>query len=163
MRRPSRVTFRDPRSSRGNFARSRFATDPRSYRSGLEELAAAQLTKAGVSFRFEEVKVPFVEPAKSRTYTPDFVLPNGIIIETKGLFQTDDRQKHILVRKQHPCLDIRFVFSNATARIAKLSKTTYAMWADKYGFKWAHKTIPVEWLKEPVNSTSLAAIGDLSK
>lgn len=150
-----------PRFARRVPSQVRFRTDPRSYRSGLEETAADQLTRAGIPFRFEEVKIPFLEPAKSRTYTPDFVLPNGIIVETKGLFQTEDRQKHLLVRKQHPCLDIRFVFSNAKAKIAKLSKTTYSMWAEKNGFPWAHKTIPVEWLSEATNSNSLAAIGAL--
>ena len=45
-------------------------------------------------------------------YIPDFVLDNGIIIETKGLFTSEDRRKHIEVQKQHPELDIRFVFTN---------------------------------------------------
>jgi hypothetical protein len=105
--------------------------------------------------------VPFEEPAKRRHYTPDLTLPNGVIIETKGLFQTADRQKHIYVRGQHPDLDIRFVFSNAQARISKVSGTTYAMWADKHGYKWAHRTIPASWLSEPPNLPSLAALGRL--
>lgn len=146
---------------RAGFAQRRFRTDPRAYRSGLEELLADQLTAAGVPFRYEELRIPFTEPAKARHYTPDYLLPNGIVLEGKGLFQTEDRQKHLLVRKQHPELDIRFVFQNAKAKIAKLSKTTYAMWADKNGFKWAHKVIPPEWMKEPPNRASLLAIGAL--
>jgi hypothetical protein len=77
------------------------------------------------------------------------------------LFQTADRQKHIYVRGQHPDLDIRFVFSNAQARISKVSGTTYAMWADKHGYKWAHRTIPASWLSEPPNLPSLAALARL--
>lgn len=137
---------------------ARFRTDPRSYRSGLEEVVADTLTRNGVSFRFEEIKLPFTEPAKARTYTPDFLLRNGVVIETKGLFQTEDRQKHVLIKKQHPDIDIRFVFQNAKQKIAKLSKTTYAMWAEKYGFKWAHKEVPLAWTAEPINEASLAAI-----
>lgn len=53
------------------------------------------------------------------------------------------------------------MFSNANARIAKGSKTTYAMWADKQGFQWAHKTIPDEWLSEAPNVASLAALRGL--
>jgi hypothetical protein len=139
----------------------RFATDPRTYRSGLEENAARQIRAAGLPVYFEVYKIPFEEPAKQRTYTPDLTLPNGIILETKGLFQTADRQKHLYVRGQHPDLDIRFVFSNANARIAKQSKTTYAMWAAKNGFKWAHKEIPVEWLGEAANRDSLVALARL--
>lgn len=85
---------------------------------------------------------------RNRTYTPDFLLPNGIIIETKGRFLPEDRRKHLEVRKQHPELDIRFVFSRASAPINKGSKTTYAMWCEKHGFLWADKQIPDDWLYE---------------
>lgn len=95
------------------------------------------------------MKLKYTVPEKVRTYTPDFIVDGGrIIIETKGLFTTEDRQKMKLVKEQHPDLDIRFVFSNANARIAKRSPTTYAKWAESNGFPWAHKTIPLEWLKE---------------
>ena len=50
-------------------------------------------------------------------YKPDFVLPNGIIIETKGQFLSSDRTKHKLIAKQNPLLDIRFVFSNPNTKI----------------------------------------------
>lgn len=139
----------------------KFSTSSRAFRSGLEESAEAQIKGAGLRVNYENLRLAFTEPAKARHYTPDFVLPNGVIIETKGLFQTDDRQKHILVRGQHPLLDIRFVFSNAAARIAKKSKTTYAAWADKLGFKWAHKVIPIEWLTEAPNLASLQALAQL--
>lgn len=97
---------------------------------------------------YETFKVGYVKPAKDSKYSPDFKLPSGIIIETKGRFLTDDRQKHLLVKAQHPDLDIRFVFSNSKVRITKASKTTYAAWCDKYGFKYADKRIPEAWLKE---------------
>lgn len=119
------------------------------FRSGLEETLAAQLEAAGVSFSFEEMKVCFMQPAKKRTYTPDFVLPNGIVIETKGRFLTEDRQKHLWVKQQHPHLDIRFVFSNSKTRISKRSPTTYADWCRKNGFQFADKAAPEAWLKEP--------------
>jgi hypothetical protein len=76
------------------------------------------------------------------------VLSNGIVIETKGRFLLADRQKHILVKKHNPTLDIRFVFSNSNARISKTSTTTYAQWCKKNGFQYADKMIPKEWLDE---------------
>lgn len=78
-------------------------------------------------------------------------------METKGLFQTADRQKMKRIREIYPDLDIRFVFSNANAKIAKKSKTTYAMWAEANGFKWAHRDIPVEWLEEPAEVNRVKA------
>jgi hypothetical protein len=118
------------------------------YRSGLEESIAAQLQAAGVEAEYEKAKVDYTTPAKKHTYTPDFELPNGIIVETKGRFVTADRQKHLLVKAQHPELDIRFVFSNSRARISKTSATTYGAWCEKHGFAYADKKVPEAWLKE---------------
>ena len=53
-----------------------------------------------------------------------------------------------LIKQQYPDLDIRFVFLNAQNKIYRGSKTTYAMWATKHGFRWAEKAIPEEWLKD---------------
>lgn len=118
------------------------------FRSGLEERIAEQLDKAGVEYTYEKLKLDYVKPASKHVYTPDFVLANGIIIETKGRFLLADRQKHILVKRHNPTLDIRFVFSNSNARISKASTTTYAQWCIKNGFKYADKTIPEEWMNE---------------
>lgn len=118
------------------------------FRSGLEERIAEQLDKAGVEYTYEKLKLDYVKPASKHVYTPDFVLSNGIIIETKGRFLLADRQKHILVKRHNPTLDIRFVFSNSNARISKASTTTYAQWCIKNGFKYADKTIPEEWMNE---------------
>ena len=114
------------------------------FRSGLEERIAEQLDKAGVDYTYEEVKVKYIKPASQHVYTPDFVLANGIIVETKGRFLMADRQKHILVKRHNPTLDIRFVFSNSNARISKTSRTTYASWCEKNGFLFADKQIPEE-------------------
>lgn len=118
------------------------------FRSGLEEKAAAQIAAAGLPVLYEQTKVHYVWPEQACTYTPDFPLINGIIIETKGRFLTEDRQKQKHIKAQYPDLDVRFVFSNANARLTKTSKTTYSAWCEKYGFRWAHKIIPASWLAE---------------
>jgi hypothetical protein len=118
------------------------------WRSGLEEKVANALTEAGIPFTYEQTKVKYIKPASEHQYTPDFVLDNGIIIETKGLFTAIDRQKHMLVKRQHPHLDIRFVFSNSKARLSKSSRTTYGMWCVKNGYMYADKMIPEDWIKE---------------
>lgn len=118
------------------------------YRSGLEQDTAKFLKKRGIGFTYEEMKIKWVDP-KTKTYTPDFVLDNGIIIETKGRFISPDRAKHLAVRDQYPELDIRFVFTNSKSKLYKGSKTTYGMWCNKYNFKYADRYIPEAWLKEP--------------
>jgi hypothetical protein len=118
------------------------------YRSGLEEAVAEQIRGVGLDPLFETVTIRYTKPAKEARYTPDFPLATGVIIETKGRFVTADRQKHLLIKEQRPDLDIRFVFSNPNQRISKQSQTTYAMWCDKHGFKWAAKRIPQSWFDE---------------
>jgi DNA polymerase III sliding clamp (beta) subunit (PCNA family) len=123
------------------------AARSKGYRSGLEIKIQDQLKELGVAFKYEKVKVEW-EDLKYRKYTPDFILPNNIIVEIKGLFTAEDRRKHLLVKKQHANLDIRFVFENSKRRLSKISKTTYGDWCDKHGFQFADKEIPTEWIKE---------------
>jgi len=127
------------------------------YRSGLEDRLVESLSKIQKEVRYEKLKIEW-EDLRYRTYTPDFLLDNGIIVEAKGLFDTDDRHKHKCVRKQHPELDIRFVFSNARAKLYKGAKSTYADWCDKNKFKWSHRIIPEDWLKEKGRCTTKKVI-----
>lgn len=118
------------------------------FKSGLEESISNQLKSYDIPVRYEEKKsiVNYTIPSSEHVYHPDFILPNGIIIETKGRFVLADRKKHLLIKEQHPELDIRFVFTNSKNKISKGSKTTYAMWCEKNGFIYADKLIPEDWL-----------------
>lgn len=111
------------------------------YRSTLEAKAALQLR--GRPFAYEEVKLPYTTEHK---YIADFSLPNGILIEVKGYFPSEDRSKMLAVKKAHPEKDIRILFGNALAKLNKNSKTTYGEWATKHGFPYCDKIIPDSWL-----------------
>lgn len=116
------------------------------FRSGLEEDIDNELKQVGVDGEYEKHKINYTKPETKHTYTPDFKLPNGVFIETKGRFVLADRKKHILIKQQHPELDIRFVFQNAKNKIRKGSKTTYGDWCTKHGFLYSEKIIPPDWL-----------------
>lgn len=122
------------------------------YRSGLEEKISAQLHELKVDFSYETEKIYYLQPAKKRSYKPDFIKKksNGenLYIETKGRLTAADRKKHEWVKDQNPSLDIRFIFTNSNTKIAKNSKTTYADWCNKHGFIFADKEIPKDWLEE---------------
>ena len=124
----------------------------RGYRSGLEDKTAKQIADAGLEVLYETDKILFTWPARPNCrYTPDFKLPKKggfFYVETKGVWSVEDRQKHHLIREQHPELDIRLVFSNENSKLYKNSPTSYAAYCDKHGFKYANKTIPEEWLNE---------------
>lgn len=93
-------------------------------------------------------KLSYIKPATEHKYTPDFILPNGIVIETKGQFDSDDRKKHLLLKQQYPEMDLRFVFANPNTKLRKGSPTSYAMWCEKNGFLYSKKTIPDSWYEE---------------
>ena len=118
------------------------------FKSGLEDSVSQQIESKGIKVEYETEEVKYIIPASPHTYHPDFKLPNGIRIETKGRFVLADRKKHLLVKEQNPQLDIRFVFTNSKNKINKKSKTTYADWCDKNGFKYADKVIPDDWFNE---------------
>lgn len=121
------------------------------FRSGFEDRTSRQLVDAGleaIAARYETVKLGYRKPATLHKYTPDFPVSDFVFIETKGRFVPADRQKHVLIKQQNPQVDIRFIFERAKTPINKGSKTTYADWCDKHGFKWADKIIPTTWLDE---------------
>jgi hypothetical protein len=97
---------------------------------------------------YESHKIRYVVPETYRTYTPDIVLDNGILIECKGWFPLKDRKKMVFVRSSNPTLDIRFVFMDADVKIRKNSPTTLGKWATNHNFMWARETIPESWVNE---------------
>ena len=117
------------------------------YRSGLEHKLSVYLKERKFKFSYEAIKIEW-EDLSYRTYTPDFILDNGIIIETKGRFLASDRRKHLAIQKQHPKLDIRFIFTNSKVKLYKGAKSTYAQWCLKYNFRYYDRIIPECWLKE---------------
>jgi hypothetical protein len=127
---------------------SKWVAKKHGFKSGLEESISNQIDSKGIKVEYETEKVSYSIPASQHTYHPDFLLPNGIFVETKGRFVIADRKKHTLIKAQHPELDIRFVFTNSRNKINKSSKTTYADWCEKNGFKYADKHIPEEWFSE---------------
>lgn len=114
------------------------------YRSGLEERIGKLFDKNAVPFLYEVSKYDYVTKSK---YTPDFFLPNGVILEAKGFFKPSDRRKMLAVKEQNPELDIRFVFQRNNT-LSKNSKTTYGAWCEKHGFPYCiFPNIPQDWLE----------------
>lgn len=114
-------------------------------KSQFEKDFALLLHRCGIEFTYEAEKLPYTIEC---IYNPDFSLPGGILIETKGLFTSIDRRKHLAVKMAHPERDIRFIFQRDN-RIHKNSNTRYSDWCKRHGFKY-HVGIgfPKEWLKD---------------
>lgn len=82
---------------------------------------------------YETDSLPYVQ---NHTYTPDFKINANTFVETKGHFSASDRTKHLLIKQQHPEITVIFVFQAPFNKLSKKSRTTYADWATKNGFKW---------------------------
>ena len=120
----------------------------KTFRSGLEDITALYIKSKGAKVLYETSKIKYTIPESNHVYTPDFILPNGIIVETKGRFMIEDRKKHLLIRAQHPDKDIRFVFTRSATKLYKGARTTYSDWCVKNNFKFADKCIPDSWFNE---------------
>ena len=113
-------------------------------KSQLEEKVSDLLCELGIDYEYEPTKVSY---QIQHFYTPDFLLPNHVYLETKGYWDAADRRKMKAVKEQNPDLDIRMVFQNPYNKISKKSKTTYAQWCERHGIPWTSWVdIPMEWL-----------------
>lgn len=122
--------------------------DP-NFKSRFEEWIWECCQKYGHPVEYEPIKLSYT---LQKTYTPDFRLKNGIIIEAKGRFDADMRRKMLAVKRGHPNLDIRFVFQNAQNKLSKKAKMRYWEWCDLHNYKWAEGSIPPAWFKEKRSS-----------
>jgi len=114
------------------------------FRSKLEERVATLLEQLGISYEYETEKLSYTI---EHNYTPDFVLPNYVYLETKGYWDAADRRKVLAVKRDNPDVDLRMVFQSPYNTISKKSKTTYAKWCEKHDIPWtAYHEIPLEWL-----------------
>ena len=130
-------------------------------RSKFEVRVAKELDDAGVKYEYETLQLEYQEPLRKnlaqcgecgskfllRTgrYTPDFVLPNGIIIEAKGKFDAADRRKMLAVRAGHPTRRIVFYFMRDN-RIARRSNTYYSDWCMNNDYDFSIGQLKQEWL-----------------
>ena len=140
-----------------------FHTPAKIKRSKYEDTLTANLDKNNKEYHYEEFSLEYTVKHK---YTPDFVLPNGIIVEAKrgeGVFvpvgkrggfykrslDSEARGKMLKVKRQYPELDIRLVFPR-DFKLQDLKTTPKAsQWCKKNGFKYhIGNTIPESWFKE---------------
>ena len=113
------------------------------FRNQFEEKLASFLEEKRVAYEYETLVLGYTLEGK---YKPDFILPNGIIIEAKGFFRTSAQRALKAVRKAHPDLDIRLVFYDQYKKVQGSNLRCYE-WAVKYKFQFANKEIPEEWIK----------------
>ena len=123
----------------------------RKRRSKLELKFEEILKENKAEYEYEVTVIPYKVPESNHKYTVDWTLPKGILLETKGyLSDYQERHKYVLLKEQHPDLDLRFVFDNPN-KLCGGTKTTHGAWATKYKFPYCsvkdHETIQ-QWVTE---------------
>lgn len=95
-----------------------------------------------------------------RTYTPDLVLPNGIVVEIKGKFDASKRNLMRQLVRCNPDVDIRFIFMRDNRFGAAKNRKRYSDWARALGVTCVEVPVdrktkqiitdnfPVSWWKE---------------
>ena len=131
-------------------------------RSKFEVRIAKELKDAGVKYEYESIQLEYEEPLRRNNakcgacgskdlrrigwYTPDFVLSNGIILETKGRFTAADRRKMLSVINDHPDERIVMLFMRDN-KIHKNSTTHYSDWCMEHDIEYAVGHPLKEWLE----------------
>jgi len=120
-------------------------------RSKLELKFEEIIKEFDVVYDYEVTKIPYTIPESNHNYTVDWTFINGLLVETKGyLSDHKERYKYVLLKQQHPDLDLRFVFDNPN-KLCGGTKMTHSKWAEKYGFKYCSiKDVDQikQWVKE---------------
>ena len=120
-------------------------------RSKLELKFEEIIKEFDVAYDYEVTKIPYTIPESNHNYTVDWTFINGLLVETKGyLSDHKERYKYVLLKQQHPDLDLRFVFDNPN-KLCGGTKMTHSKWAEKYGFKYCSiKDVDQiqQWVKE---------------
>ena len=86
------------------------------FRSKLEARIADLLSNLGVTYEYESTKVPY---EIQFNYSPDFILPSGIMLEAKGYWAPEDRRKILAVKKCNPEIDLRMIFRLHTIQLVR--------------------------------------------
>ena len=79
----------------------------KTFRSKLEQSVAEILDQVGAKYEYETHKVAYTI---QHHYNPDFCLINGVMLETKGYWDAEDRRKIKAVMRDNPDIDLRMVF-----------------------------------------------------
>lgn len=154
MGRKAKLRRKRKRASKRIKGRNHFYKDYR-MASHSEVKFAQKCDRQRITWDYEPETFPWIPPPAK--YTPDFKITcsNGKIfyVEYKGYLRNSDKRKMIEVKKQHPDLDVRFVFESATKPVAGAkkrkdgTKLSHKEWAEKQGFRWSEGFIPKEWLR----------------
>lgn len=108
------------------------------YRSKFELDVSKWFEEQKIKVTYEPCRISYIVPESRHNYTPDFQVKENksVYLEAKGYFSAADRKKMLHIIESNPSITFKMVLQNSMMKISKRSKTTYAMWCDKFGIEW---------------------------
>ena len=103
------------------------------YKSLLEKDVADHMDSRKIKYKYEADTFHYVRPSH---YTPDWKIGPKLYLETKGEFAPSQRANMLAFKEQYPDIEIIMVFAQASNKLNKKAKMTYAEWCDKNGIKY---------------------------
>ena len=103
------------------------------YKSLLEKDVADHMDRQKIKYEYEADTFNYVRPSH---YTPDWKVAPKRYLETKGEFSPSQRANMLAFKEQHPDIEIIMVFAQASNKLHKQAKMTYAEWCDKHGIPY---------------------------
>jgi len=95
------------------------------FRSTWEANYARYLNHVGIKWKYESITYNLTE---NKTYTPDFILDDGTIVEVKGWLTKQGKEKLDLFRKEYPDAKIVVVDRKAYNELKKLYQFKLEKW-----------------------------------
>jgi hypothetical protein len=118
-------------------------------RSMGEVYCAANMDQLKIPYQYEAVTLTYQHAPQK--YTPDFILPNGFIVEFKGKMTAEVRKKLVSIKRSNPEKKIGIVFQKANNKLSsRPNATRYWEWAEANGYLWSEAYVPKAWTTKKV-------------
>lgn len=131
------------------------------HRSGFEAAIRKDLDARDIAYEYEAKSFGLHVPSPNHycehctsgkisrrvRYTPDFLFPNGVVVEAKGKFTARDRKIALAMTQQFAGWPYRMMFQRDN-KLSPKSSTRYSDWCRSYGIVYTIGTVvPRGWLK----------------
>ena len=123
-------------------------------RAGMKSLGevrcAADMDKMHIKWEYEAEKLKYQH--KVQSYTPDFLLIDGTLIEYKGKMTDETRKKLLSIKRCNPKRRLCIVFEKPNNKISsRPNSQRYWQWAESNGFEWSNQVIDKRWVNRRNN------------
>jgi predicted nuclease of restriction endonuclease-like RecB superfamily len=110
-----------------------------------EVRCAADMDSKKIEWKYEIEKLRYQH--KVQTYTPDFLLADGTLIEYKGKMTNETRKKLLSIKRCNPKRRLCIVFEKPDNKLSsRPNSQRYWQWAEANQFEWSDQVVDPRWV-----------------